>query len=484
MPADNELDPLDRWLNQQVQPLPPPSGTFELITRRARRRKIRKAVISVASAAAVAAVVGVAVPVGMSLHLTTGPTSASLAAGGSPTGHVKTQNVGGGTQSVSASATPTKLAIAPSSTAGTGPFAEPSGPVPANFAPVSVTFVSTSRAWVIGQAGTPGQCANPTNPYICTSVAHTDNGGKTWAGGPAPTTVGPDGPAGVSGIRFLDGVNGWAFGPELWVTHDAGNHWTKVGTGSRRVTDLEAAGNRAYALFAQCSGTNVASFAYGCTSYTLMTATANSNQWTPVGDATSELTSQGAAATGVIALMGTTGYLVAPDGTLYSGPVGGTWQQAGTMPCQPGTPQANGLPGEALIALTSATRLATFCAGPTPTAAPKVYTSSDSGATWALAGDWSQVSGQYYPTSIAAASSGTLLLTTIRGIYLLPQGATHWEASTATGAQAPQGGFSYVGMTTSEQGVALPFDTSRHEIWMTFDGGRTWTPATSITPGK
>ena len=480
MPADDELDPLDRWLNQQVQPLPPPSGTFELITRRARHRKIRKAVISVASAAAVAAAVAVAVPVGMSLHLTTGSTNASLAAGTSPTSHGEIKNVAGGTESVSASAKP--AVTAPSSTTGTGPFTEPSGPVPANFAPVSVTFVSTSHAWVIGQAGTPGQCANPTNPYICTSVAHTGNGGRTWAGGPAPTTTGPDGPAGVSGIRFLDGVNGWAFGPELWVTHDAGNHWAKIGTGGQRVTDLEAAGNRAYALFARCSGTNAASFAYGCTSYTLMTATADSNQWTPVGGATNGLTSQGAAATGVIALIGTTGYLVAPDGTLYSGPLGGTWQQAGTMPCRPGTPQANGLPGDALIALISATRLATFCAGPTPTAAPKVYTSSDSGATWALAGDWAQVSGQYYPTSIAATSSGTLLLTTIRGIYLLTQGAAHWAASSATGA--PPGGFSYVGMTTSEQGVALPFSTSRHEIWMTFDGGRTWTPATSITPGN
>jgi hypothetical protein len=38
MPADDERDPLDHWLNQQVRPLPPPAGTFELITRRARRR--------------------------------------------------------------------------------------------------------------------------------------------------------------------------------------------------------------------------------------------------------------------------------------------------------------------------------------------------------------------------------------------------------------------------------------------------------------
>ncbi len=69
MHADDDRDPLDRWLSQQVQPLPPPPGTFELITRRARRRKLRKLAVTVVSAAAVAAAVAVAVPVGLSMHL-------------------------------------------------------------------------------------------------------------------------------------------------------------------------------------------------------------------------------------------------------------------------------------------------------------------------------------------------------------------------------------------------------------------------------
>ena len=85
----------------------------------------------------------------------------------------------------------------------------------------------------------------------------------------------------MSGIRFLDGVNGWAFGPELWATHDGGKPGPASTTGGQRVTDLETAGNRAYALFAQCSGTNSASFASGCTSYTLMTAVQDSDQWRP-----------------------------------------------------------------------------------------------------------------------------------------------------------------------------------------------------------
>ena len=480
MPADNELDPLDRWLNQQARPLPPPAGTFELITKRARRRRIRKAVISVASAAAVAAAVGVAVPVGMSMHLNPTSTNASLAGGPAPSSSPARQSpLGSASKRVSAEPTrPASSGATASPSSGTttpGPAA--GGYLPPNFQPYSVTWDSLSTGWVIGPAGTPGHCANP-DPGICTSVARTDDGGQTWHGLPAPNTGSPNGASGVSGIRFLNGMNGWAFGPELWVTHDGGKTWAKVATGGQRVTDLETAGNRAYALFAQCGGTHVSSFADGCTSYTLMTAAIGSDQWTQVGAATSGLTDPAATTTataGVIELYGATGYLVAPDGTLYSGSLGGTWQKAGTMPCKPGTPQANGLPGQALIALTSSTRLATFCDGNPPTAAPAAYTSADSGATWTpAAGDWAGVVNQGHPTSIAATSSGTLVLATNRGIYLLSEAAAHWQASSATGSQAPPGGFSYVGMTTSEQGVALPADTSRHEIWMTADGGKTW----------
>ena len=96
---------------------------------------------------------------------------------------------------------------------------EPSGSVPSHFQPSSVTFVNAGTAWVIGQAGTPGTCANK-NHYICTSIARTDNAGANWQGGPAPDTKGPSGATGVSGIRFLNPTYGWAFGPELWSTDD------------------------------------------------------------------------------------------------------------------------------------------------------------------------------------------------------------------------------------------------------------------------
>jgi hypothetical protein len=507
MPADDELDPLDRWLNQQVRPLPPPSGTFDLIAKRARRRKVRKVVLSVASAAVVAAAVGVAVPLGMSLHLNTS-TNAGLASGQSPTQGGGTESaLGTGSKAPSPSASSSAAAV-PGTTGTATPVTKQPGPVPANFAPTSVTFVNTSTGWVIGQAGTPGSCANK-DPYICTSIARTDDAGKTWQGGPAPDAGAPSGATGVSGIRFLDGVNGWAFGPALWVTHDAGQTWQQESTDGTRVTDLETVNGRAYALFAACSDpanskVPAADWAFGCTSYTLMTTTSNSDEWTRVSDATTGLTDSGVAGasttSGSIALSGTTGYLVAPDGTLYSGPIGGAWTKAGTMPCQPGTTDyTTGQASSANLAIISSTRLATFCAGGGPPTTPStVYTSDDGGATWTAstaqrpAGDINSAAAgdSIAATSISATSDGTIVLATFQGIEILPPGATTWQAATINGStaakvngQTENGGFLYVGMTSATQGVAISDDSANREIWLTFDGGRTWTPSAIKLPG-
>src|ERR1700722_19045335 len=140
MRADDDRDPLDSWLNQQVKPLPPPPGTFELITRRARGRKLRKLAVTVVSAAAVAAAVAIAVPVGLNLHLTQPSATVRPAAEGS--------NTSPGQRTPEGSATPI---TSPTPTApATQPAVESGHPVPANFQPSSVTFISQHSAWVIG----------------------------------------------------------------------------------------------------------------------------------------------------------------------------------------------------------------------------------------------------------------------------------------------------------------------------------------------
>jgi hypothetical protein len=479
MPDNDEHDPLESWLNQQVRPLPPPQGTFELITRRARRRKLRRAAITAVSGTVVAAGVVIAATNPMLLHLMPPSESGQVAAGTRPSG---TASDKAGTQEPNGTGSPAPSAPTPASSAGAGEAH--SGPVPPNFAPSSVTFVSATRAWVIGQAGTPGSCYNGN---ICTSVAWTSDDGTTWHGEHAPVAGAPSGPAGVSGIRFLEGVNGWAFGPELWATHDGGNTWKAIGTSGRRVTDLETAGDRAYALFATCSGTSSAGFAADCTSYTLMTTTATSDNWTPVGAATTGLTAgssgtSGTSGSAMLVLTGTEGYLVAPDGSLYSGPLGGTWSKTGgTLSCPPGDqPQSNGLPNGTLLSAVTASDLRLACAsGPSAASPPVFLESSNAGATWSQqqAGDWSRVANRGVMTSFTATSSGKLLLATTTGIYVLPAGSSQWQSASVENLGHLSGGFSYIGMTTPEHGVALPADSSAHEIYVTSDGGLSWNPS-------
>jgi hypothetical protein len=352
---------------------------------------------------------------------------------------------------------------------------EQAGPVPDNFQPSSITFVSQNLAWVIGQAGTPGKCADK-NPYYCTSIVRTDNAGQSWEGGPAPTIGPPSGASGVTGIRFYDGVSGWAYGPELFSTHDAGKTWTHVDTGGMRVTDLETINHWAYALFARCKPTpGVGQFNYGCYSYTLMATPTGTDNWAPVGSATTSMTDGGDPTSGQISVMDAAGYLLAPDGTVFSGPIGGAWQKVGTAPCKPGPGQPSGQPIEGQFNMIDPTRLVVACTG-WPDIPTQVYTSSDGGAHWTKA----PAPPATIVTSLTSAAPGTIVMATENGIEVLPAGSTKWLA----GKGSPPGGFFYVGMTTASQGVALSYDTTSHEIWMTFDGGLTWAPRTTIAATK
>ena len=456
---------IDDWLSERINPLPPPPGTFELIKRRARRRKIRRLAITATSAAVIVAA-AVTVPQVVNLPvLNPNPTSAAQA--GNP-----------------ASATPTSQGRTESSAAVPRPSASSasaaSAPVPANFRPTSVTFIGTGTGWVIGQASTPGHCAT----QYCTSMARTDNAGRTWTGVPAPVTGAPDGATGVSQIRFLNLTDGWAFGPELWVTHTGGQTWTQVDTHGLRVTDLETVGSRAFALFASCTGSGL-TFAAGCTSFTLDSSLASGQDWTPVGAATTGLTdstADGAASEAAsLVLTGSRGYLLAPDGALYAGPVDGSaaWPRVGALvsSCTVGPAQLDGQPWQALLGAVNAKELFVACtsAGGSGSATQNklVFSSPNGGISW-LPMARAPAAGVGY--SLAASPSGTVVLGTDRGIDLLPAGDIAWQMATLTGG-GPAGGFGFVGMTTGVQGVALPADPSAGTVWFTFDGGQSWKPS-------
>jgi photosystem II stability/assembly factor-like uncharacterized protein len=443
-------DDLDSWLDGRIDPLPPPPGTFELIKKRARRRKYRRLAVG-AGAAAVIVAAAVTVPQVVNLPVLN-PTTASGVANGRSSAPAPSASGGATAASSSASQIEPKAAA----------------PVPGNFRPSSVTFIGTQTGWVIGQAGTPGNCAT----QYCTSVARTDDAGKTWTGIPAPVTGQADGATGVSQIRFLNGADGWAFGPQLYATHDGGHTWAHVATDGLRVTDLETVDGRAFALFASCTGSGPA-FAATCTSYSLYSSPASADDWTPVGPATSGL---GGGASSMV-LTQTRGYLLAPDGLLYSGPVNdrAPWQPVAHVPCPVGQPLADGQPTGALLAAANTTNLVLVCASssaPGTQQAKQVFTSANGGMTWQNAGAAPSLG---LVTSVAATPDGTYVLATGQGIDVQPAGSGAWRAVTLNGP-APTGGFGYVGMTTDAQGIALPANPAVGTVWFTFDGGRTWRP--------
>jgi photosystem II stability/assembly factor-like uncharacterized protein len=69
----------------------------------------------------------------------------------------------------------------------------------------------------------------------------TTDGGRSFVGIPAPRTDN------VSQLRFADTLDGFAYGPELWVTHDGGGGWHRVRM-SGHVRELAASGGYVYAI--------------------------------------------------------------------------------------------------------------------------------------------------------------------------------------------------------------------------------------------
>ena len=474
MPGNGGRDPLDDWLDRGIQPLPPPAGTFEAVSRRARHRKVSKLALAASSVAAVAVAAALVVP-----SVLTPPSGRQIAAdsqaasrSAGPTASASSNPPTGTANKASRapSASPTSIGAA---TGSTDPYPV-GGAVPANFQPTSVTFIGANTGWAIGQAGTPGSCAN-SNPDICTSLVLTEDGGKTWRGVTAPDT------AGVSGIRFYNGQYGWAYGPELWSTQDYGHSWQKVNTGGMVVTDLETENGRAFAVFATCSTTAQSSSItfYGdehCTDFSLRTTLAGSNDgWTTIAfsgtgasGTISTLTTLGFGASNkpTIILQGDTGWLVGPQGQVFSGSLtSGTWADASTSPC----PAASQV-GSAMLDWSLATSdLILACDSGQATT---VYSSSNGGGTWTK-----QATAPGFGTgqSLTASPAAPDILATTEGILALDANG-QWQQVASV-----EGGFSYVGMTTDDQGIALPANPSLHQVWMTYDGGLSWTPI-SIVP--
>ena len=396
------FDPIEDWLGTDVELMPPAPGRFDVVHRRARRRKAAVATMTVAGAAVLIAA-AVTVPQLASSLLPNhgggpdkvGQSSSSKAPSPSvsshPSPHRSTRPRPDG-RHTSAPPAGGELSILNSSAAPA-----------ARFEPTSITFVNSSVGAVLGQS-TAGCRA-----VLCTTVAGTSDYGRTWTKVDAPPAGPPSGRTGVSQVRFLDGDNGWAYGPELYATHNGGATWTKISGLNGRVIDLATVGVQAYAVVARCGGPG-SDFAAQCSRFALYSTPYNDDNWQPVTGASGRLPVR----PGGLQLTGQYGYLLAGSTLFVGSPSGGAWQKvtpaSGLVPaCLRGGSGSSGL-----LAPGANSDLYLLC--PSASGAHGVlYTSIDAGQTWQKSGPFT---GSGPVTSLAVApTSGTLVAATSTGIF-------------------------------------------------------------------
>lgn len=259
---------------------------------------------------------------------------------------------------------------------------------------MSATFVSTRTGWVLGTA----PCASPP----CTSIVRTVDGGTTWVGIPAPrASLAGDHPGDIRSLRFADAVDGWAFGPELWTTHDGGDHWSQTSlpgvAAGAPVMALEAAAGNVYA--AVLDGTR----------FRIETSPAASDAW--AGSPTTVDVGAGPVPRAQLVLQGSAGWLLEVDRTV----VGGARLDRGRWVSWDPPCQESG--GPATVAGSSTTELVAVCGEGVWNDAPKAvraYRSDDGGTTFhpiAAALPLACCPVGVAVRHAADATSGTMLLT-------------------------------------------------------------------------
>ena len=372
----------------------------------------------------------------------------------------------------SASAAPTATSAPSAPSASTAP--SPSGghpaggPVQSGFQPVSVTFVSPTQGWALGVAPCAGQACQ-------VAVVRTLDGGRTWSDVPAPPAVlsawerglaaqmSPG--SGVSGLRFATPLDGWAYGPDLWATHDGGTTWTRAtipGAATDPIVALEAAAGSVHAV--------VYDIANGA-SVRIATSPVTADTWT-LADATVDIGAGPVPSTQLV-LAHSLGWVLQVNRTVVGGLalVDGQWKTW--------TPACGDVVGPAVLAASSGSDVVASCDVGT-WSTPKgthLFRSHDNGGTFSETGATIPIQGS---SAIALAGSSILVGgTTDQGSTIVrsADGGKTWRQVLDAG----QAGVVYLGFTTPTQGVAITTQPSNTAstflgtLYMSHDAGATWT---------
>jgi photosystem II stability/assembly factor-like uncharacterized protein len=394
----------------------------------------------------------------VALVLRPGSGPGPIVVGGSPSSAVVPSDSPSLEPSASPSLEPSSAPSASAQTAATPTPIPTRQPVPAGFQPISATFVSSKVGWVLGSV--------PCDSGRCPAIAHTTDGGASWTPIAAPkTTVGrspvDETGTGVSAIRFADAKDGWAYGPELWATHDAGATWKKVSIAGlpkdSPVRALEAARGTVHAVVYD-----------GAQDFRIASSKATGNAWTlasvrvPVG--------AGPVPRPQLVLSGTGGWVLENDRTVVSG---AKLRNGGWVAWQP---VCLDVVGPAVLGASSASDLVAACdvGAMADPQGDHLFASHDGGATFAEVGPATPLDSA---TVIATPGVTTIVLggTVAAGSELF---ASYDGGQTWSGVLPPAAvTFADLGFTTPTQGIVIETEQGgTGRMLMTHDAGKTWTP--------
>ena len=333
------------------------------------------------------------------------------------------------------------------------PTATPEAAALQGFSALDVTFVG-DRGWALGTADCGGG--------RCTTQLVSTDGGATWTQRAARGLC-ADGC--VRHVRFADDRVGYAYGPDLWITLNGGESWSKVA--SPEVQALEVVGDaavRVVSTYPSCMP--------GCT-YVVQVSPVGSLVWK------TRYTSHGRGVGAELVRWGD--HLVVTD---HGNPAGGamdartrlalstdggqTWTPQDD-PCSPGYVEGGPESDARLVALGPEGSAGAFCVQRTPAAPSGLRLSSDGGRTYGPQADASFDAADRLAVTgprAAVVALGTVLSRTTDG------GAT-WTTVARAGANGDEGGT--LSFSSPTQGAWLP--PGGTSVWRTTDGGATWTEA-------
>lgn len=264
-------------------------------------------------------------------------------------------------------------------------------------------------------------------------------------------------------MRFADERDGWAFGPDLWSTHDGGGHWTQVtvpGTSSTAsVVDLATAAGMVHAALFDGA-------------VKLADSPVDAEGWTL--SATAVAFGAGPVPRAQLVIQGTGGWLIEVDRVVVGAArlSGGRWA--------PWTPPCSQSGGDAQLAAATPTDLFAVCNEGVYSSGPPVtraYRSSDGGATFIQAaatvpatGSGAAAVASGAPRSAIVAAVGATGATVL---LLTTDGGGSWNVVYSFGGQRM---VSDLGFTSANQGVVIAGDGTAATLLMTFDGGLHWAP--------